>query len=93
VELRDDVLARLETVRDLLRAVSEAGAHAGPRASPLDEPEKALTPISGAGCASPAAPLRIAQRVARALNRGLARLLFRVHAEGLQNIPPTEPCS
>ncbi|HEX5012171.1 MAG TPA: AMP-binding protein [Planctomycetota bacterium] len=89
VELRDDVLARLETVRDLLRAVSEAGPHAGPRASPLDEPEKALTPEQRRWLAKAGAPRRFAQRVAWAVNRVVLRLLFRVHAEGLENIPPT----
>jgi long-chain acyl-CoA synthetase len=89
VELRDDVLARLETVRDLLRAVSEAGKAVGPHASPLDEPEKSLTPEQRRWLRKPGAPRRVAQRVAWAVNRTLARLLFRVHAEGRENIPPT----
>jgi long-chain acyl-CoA synthetase len=89
VDLHDDVLARLETVRDLLRAVAEAGAHAGTRASPLDEPEKALTPEQRRWLRKPGAPLRAAQRMTWVLERGLARLLFRVQAEGLENIPLT----
>src|SRR5205085_8883235 len=45
VELNEEAIARMETVRDLLREVAERGASAGTvsRASPVEHPEEFLT--------------------------------------------------
>src|SRR5262249_7633809 len=81
------------TIRDLLRVVGEQGETAGgsPRVSPLEEPEKVLTdqqkrwlrPLGSVGA--------LFARALYNLDRVLMRSLFRVRAEGLENVPPEGP--
>jgi len=92
VELEESLLAGLETVRDLLRAVAEARPlGTQPSASPLDEPERTLSPLQRRWLQPPGALRRAVAAAGRAINRVLARLLFRVRAEGLENLPATGP--
>lgn len=88
VELNEEVIAAVETVRDLLREVGEA-AEAGERfdASVLDDPEAALSDEEKKWL-EPLAPSEA--RLARGLfatNRMLMRSLFRLRAEGLDRLP------
>src|SRR5438093_2661721 len=85
VELTDEAISRIETVRDLLREVTEGGE--GQAVDPLENPEKVLDEKQKRWLK----PLgHISAAIARllyAVNQALMRLLFRVRAEGLENLP------
>src|SRR5207247_905557 len=85
VELTDEAIARIETVRDLLREVTEGGE--GESVDPLEKPDEVLDAKQKQWLE----PLGlIAAAVARscyAVNRILMHLLFRVRAEGLEHLP------
>ena len=85
VEVTEEAIGRIDTVRDLLREVLEAGEGGGvdPIAQPyeiLDQTQKRwLRPLG-----------RIQNQIARAIyafGRGLMRLLFRVEVIGKENLP------
>src|SRR5207253_10600902 len=85
VELTDEAISRIETVRDLLREVTEGGE--GQAIDPLENPEKVLDEkqkrwLKPLGHISAAIA-----RLLNAVNQALMRLLFRVRAEGLENLP------
>jgi long-chain acyl-CoA synthetase len=93
VELDEEAIESIDTVRDLLRAVGE-GAETGETASgasPLEQPEEVLSeeqrrwlePL-GQGMSSMA-------RGAFLLNRAIMRRLFRLRVEGLENLPERGP--
>ena len=90
VELDEGSLGALETVRDLLQAVSVARPARGQRQrSPLEDPERVLGARQRSWMRRPG-PVRLAlTRVAWAFDRLLARLLFHVRAEGLERLPRT----
>ena len=85
VELTDEAISRIETVRDLLREVTEGGE--GQAVDPLESPEQVLDEKQKRWLK----PLgHISAAIARllyAVNQALMRLLFRVRAEGLENLP------
>src|SRR5436190_9108203 len=85
VELTDEAISRIETVRDLLREVTEGGE--GQAVDPLENAEEVLDEKRKRWLK----PLgHIAAGTARflyAVNRVLMRLLFRVRAEGLERLP------
>ena len=85
VELTDEAISRIETVRDLLREVTEGGE--GQAVDPLENPEQVLDEKQKRWLK----PLgRISAAIARLLytvNQALMRLLFRVRAQGLENLP------
>jgi long-chain acyl-CoA synthetase len=92
IELGEAAIARVGTVRDLLREVSEA-----PRLGdalpgvPWDEPERLLT-AAQARWVTPLNPgVALVSRSLFALNSWLMRAVFRLRVEGLKNLP-TEPC-
>jgi long-chain acyl-CoA synthetase len=87
VELREEAIGRISTVRDLLREVASGTGRTAHHASPLEHPEDVLDhrqlrwlrPLG-----------RTASAVARGmflLNRAIMRGLFRLRAEGLENLP------
>lgn len=89
VELDEQVIGEVETVRDLLREVAEA-AQAGETfdASVLDDPEAALNEEEKRWL-EPLAPSQA--RFAKglfAVNRALIGNLFRLRVEGLDRLPP-----
>src|SRR5262249_11532196 len=85
VELTDEAIARVETVRDLLREVTEASE--GEAADPVANPDGALAEKQKRWL-EPLGPLANATaRFLYAVNRPLMRLLFRLHAEGLEHLP------
>ncbi len=89
VELTEEAIARIETVRDLLREVTEGSEGEG--IDPLEQPYEILDDEQKRWL-EPLGP--IAAGVARflfAFNRLLMRLLFRVRAEGLENLPEDKP--
>jgi long-chain acyl-CoA synthetase len=89
VEVTEESIARIDTVRDLLREVLEAGEGAGidPLAQPysiLDETQKRwLRPLGPV--------MNFAARSIYAFGRILMRLLFRVQVIGRENLPNDRP--
>jgi long-chain acyl-CoA synthetase len=90
VEVDEDAIAGVETVRDLLEAVVDArreGAEGG-----LDlgaDPEAHLAPDQARWLDPPGPAGRAAGRVLHALDRALLRL-FRVRVEGRERLPPPD---
>jgi long-chain acyl-CoA synthetase len=85
VELTEEAIARIETVRDLLREVTEGGE--GEAVDPLAHPDEALGEKQKRWL-KPLGP--VAAGTARSLyavNRVLMRLIFRLRAEGLEHLP------
>jgi long-chain acyl-CoA synthetase len=85
VELTDEAIARIETVRDLLHEVTEGseGESADPLANPdqvLDEKQKQWLEPLGPVAATTA-------RFLYAVNRVLMRVIFRLRVEGLEHLP------
>jgi long-chain acyl-CoA synthetase len=93
VELSDEAIGGIETVRDLLRVVAEQGEAAGgaPHASPLDQPEEVLSEEQKRWL-RPLGPVgRFFAGTFFDLDRVVMRSLFRVRAEGLENLPDKGP--
>jgi long-chain acyl-CoA synthetase len=92
VELDEAAIARVGTVRDLLREVSEAPplGTAAPGA-PWDEPERRLTAAQARWLAPLGPGAAVASRGLGVLNAWLMRALFRLRVEGSEKLPG-EPC-
>src|SRR5438552_2367626 len=85
VELSEEAIARIETVRDLLREVTEGGE--GEAVDPLKNPDEVLDE-NQMQWLEPLGPVAAGTaRFLYAVNRVLMRLLFRVRAEGLEHLP------
>jgi len=85
VELSEEAIARIETVRDLLREVTEGGE--GEAVDPLKNPDEVLDE-NQMQWLEPLGPVAAGTaRFLYAVNRVLMRLLFRVRAEGLERLP------
>src|SRR6266480_4640760 len=85
VELNEEAIARIETVRDLLREVTEGGE--GEAVDPLKNPDEVLDKKQKQWL-EPLGPVAAGTaRFLYAVNRVLMRLLFRVRAEGLEHLP------
>ena len=93
VELAEEAIVRVESVRDLLHEVAEA-AEAGGIARggiSLERPEEALSPEQK-HWVEPLGPVQVAAaRLMYFLNWLLMRSLFRVSVEGLENLPVNGP--
>jgi len=89
VEVTEEAITRIDTIRDLLREVLEAGEGAGvdPLARPyaiLDEKQKRwLRPLGPS--------MNLTARAIYAFGSALMRLLFRVRVEGRENLPNDRP--
>ena len=89
VELTDEAIARIETVRDLLREVTEAGEGQG--IDPVAQPYEILD-ANQKRWLKPLGPIaNLTARFVYAFDRLLMRLLFHLHVEGLENLPKDEP--
>jgi long-chain acyl-CoA synthetase len=85
MELTEEAIARIETVRDLLREVGEGGE--GKSVDPVANPDEALDDKQKRWL-KPLGP--VANATARFLygvNRSLMRLIFRLHAKGFEHLP------
>jgi len=90
VELDEEAIGRVETVRDLLREATEAG-EAVPGASPVERPEEILDETQKRWL-EPLSPAElVASRGMFVLNRALMRSPFRLRARGLENLPESGP--
>jgi long-chain acyl-CoA synthetase len=90
VELDEEAIERIETVRDLLREVAKGG-RATRRISPFEEPEEVLDARQKRWL-EPLGP--VASTVARgmfALNRVVMRGAFRLRVKGLEHLPNGGP--
>jgi long-chain acyl-CoA synthetase len=92
VELDEERIASVESVRDLLRAVVDAPeSEAGERVDPLEEPEQTLSEDQRARLTPPSG---VARRIADALyatNRKVFERLFDLRVEGAERIPREGP--
>jgi long-chain acyl-CoA synthetase len=85
VELTEEAIGRIETVRDLLREVTEGGE--GESADPLEKPDEVLDSRQKQWL-EPLGPIAAATaRFLYAVNRVLMRVIFRLHAEGPERLP------
>ena len=85
VELTEEAIARIETVRDLLREIIEGGE--GEPVDPLAQPDEILDEKQKRWL-QPLGPVALTSaRFLYAVNRVLMRLIFRVRAEGLEHLP------
>jgi len=85
VELSEQAIARIETVRDLLREVTEGGE--GESVDPLEKPDEVLDEKQKQWL-EPLGPVAAATaRFLYAVNRVLMRLIFRLRTEGLEHLP------
>lgn len=91
VELSDEAIQRIESVRDLLREVAGHAAAEGQPQSPLERPEEALSDEQKRWLA----PLgQVQQALAgclSALNRVLMRGLFQLQVKGIEHLPEKGP--
>jgi len=89
VELSEDRIASIETVRDLLQAAVEAADAGGPApaARPLERPEEFLALEQRRWLQPPGRLVRALGVGVHALNRALLRRLLRVRAEGIEHLP------
>jgi long-chain acyl-CoA synthetase len=94
VELSEEAIGNIYTVRDLLNEVAEqagAGGRAVPHALPLEQPEEVLSEEQKQWL-RPLGPAESA--VARgmfALNRAIARRVFHLRVEGIERLPEEGP--
>lgn len=91
VELEEEEIAEVATVRDLLETVSEksgAGAGAGsPAASPLEEPERMLSRAQMRWLEPTGRAERALARALFELDCWMARRVFGLRVRGLENVP------
>ena len=89
VELAEDRIASIETVRDLLQAAVEAAQAGGPGpdAGPLERPEAFLAPEQRRWLEPPGRLVRAVGVGIHTLNRALLRRLLGVRAVGIENLP------
>ena len=89
MELTDEAIARIETVRDLLREVTEAGEGQG--IDPLAQPYEILD-ANQKRWLEPLGPIaNLTARFLYAVGRVLMRVFFQLHVEGLENLPKDKP--
>lgn len=93
VELDEEAIGRIDTVRDLLREVTEAaeGGKAGPGMEALENPEEMLTEKQKRWLNPLPPALSGIARGLFALNRFLVRSLFGLEVQGLSNLPEEGP--
>ena len=93
VELDEEALDRVDTIRDLLNEVSEQAeadqAATGP--SPLEKPEEVLSDEQKRWLRPLGPAESTAARCLFILNRGIGRGLFRLRVEGMEHLPEEGP--
>ena len=91
VQLNEAEIARVATIRDLLRAVAEAPRDGvGSSGAPWDEPERLLSPAQSRWLTPLGPGLTLLSRALMAANSALMRLVFRLRTVGLEHLP-SEP--
>lgn len=87
VELGEDALAKVETVRDLLREAAGAGQARGPAPGHWSGPEEALTEAQRRWLEPTGHMLSAAGALVLLTNRALARRMFGLTVRGLERVP------
>jgi long-chain acyl-CoA synthetase len=87
VELTEEAIARIGTVRDLLREVASGAGRTTDHASPLERPEEVLDDRQMRWLRPLGRTASVVGRGMFLLNRAIMRALFRLRAEGLENLP------
>ena len=93
VELGEEAISRIDTVRDLLREVTEAAENDGDlrRVSPLEHPEEALSEEQKRNL-EPLSPAQsTAARALFLLDRALMKSFFDLKVEGAEHLPEEGP--
>ncbi len=90
VELDEEAIERIETVRDLLREVAESGETAS-GVSPVERPDEMLDEEQKRWLRPLGPAASVAARGMFLLNRILVRRFLRLQAEGLENLPDKGP--
>ena len=90
VELDEEAIERIETVRDLLREVAESEETAS-GASPVERPDEVLDDEQKRWLRPLGPAASVAARALFLLNRALIRGFFRLRVEGLENLPERGP--
>jgi long-chain acyl-CoA synthetase len=93
IELSEDAISRIETVRDLLREVAEhpEAKAAGPPVDPLEEPDKVLGDEKAWWLAPLGSIEQIAARCLHALDWLLVHSAFRLSVHGRRRLPEAGP--
>jgi long-chain acyl-CoA synthetase len=86
VELREEAIGRIRTVRDLLREVA-SGTGTTHRISPLERPEEVLDDRQLRWLKPLGTAASVVARGMFLLNRAIMRGLFRLRVDGLDNLP------
>jgi long-chain acyl-CoA synthetase len=87
VQLNEAEIARVATIRDLLRVVAEAPpAGVGSWGALWDEPERLLSPAQARWLAPLGPGLTLLSRMLMATNSALMRLVFRLRTAGLEHL-------
>ncbi len=88
VQLDEAEIARVATIRDLLRAVADAPpAGVGSWGALWDEPERLLSPAQARWLAPLGPGLTLLSRTLLTVNGTLMRLVFRLRTAGLEHLP------
>lgn len=96
VELGEEAISRIDTVRDLLKKVAEAAGEYGDgadmrRISPLEHPEEALSEDQKRYLESLSPAQSTAARALFLLDRALMRSFFGLRVEGAEHLPQDGP--
>lgn len=95
IDLPEDAIARIGTVRDLLREAVEAEEHAGAALDPavqLEKPEQLLAPSQLQWLAERGWFVRRLGTMLFVLNRLLMKAIFSLEVQGVERIPAQGPC-
>ncbi len=87
VELDDETIKQINTVRDLLQAVQAAPERDAPLITQIENPEARLSAEQRAWLEPPGRLLQWLGAIVFLIYRPLVRLLFRVKVRGLENLP------
>jgi len=94
VELSEEAIGRIYTVRELLNEVveqAEAGRRSVSQALPLEQPEAVLSDEQRLSLEPRGPAESAAARGMSALNRAIARKVFHLRVEGAENLPKEGP--
>jgi long-chain acyl-CoA synthetase len=92
VEIGEEAIARVDTVRDLLKEAAEAASNTEPAADPVDSPYEVLTREQQKWVQPLGPGMHILSQCAYWLTSSLLRLLYRIHTQGLEQVPEKRAC-
>jgi long-chain acyl-CoA synthetase len=91
VQLDEEAIGRIETIRDLLREVTEAKEGGGEAPDPMEHPEKVLTDRQKQWLTPLGLGMERAARGLFSVNRSLVRGLSRLRVDGQGRLPQEGP--